>query len=161
MGAWQVARPGVYVGAALLLVLGVRVVLSALKAVESRIENNASGFWRLFGSAFNGGEPDKDYWQPFVLGLLESMVFPILIATNHWTYIGAWLGLKTIAQAGAWKKRRVFNRFLIGTALVLMGSYLLAHMVDVTTTANKQLHRTVMDKLPSHTGQRAAAELRR
>jgi len=34
-------------------------------------------------------------------------------------------------------------------------------IIGITVSINKQLHRTVVDKVPSHKCQRAAAELRR
>jgi len=61
------------------------------------------------------------------LGVLELVVFPVLMATEHWSYVGAWLGFKTLAQAVRWNEDRgVFNRFLIGSALIIVASYYLA-----------------------------------
>ena len=73
-------------------------------------------------------EPDdNDYCFPFFLGVLEFAIYPVLMATEYWTFIGAWLGFKGVSQWKRWSdKRSVFNRFLIGNAIFLLISYLLA-----------------------------------
>jgi hypothetical protein len=72
------------------------------------------------------GSPTFD-WDPTILGGLELLAYPILIQTGQLAAIGAWLGFKTVAQWDVWKKRRApYNQFLIGNALVLLVSYLLA-----------------------------------
>jgi len=56
----------------------------------------------------------------------------VLMATERWTFIGAWLSFKVVAQATQWKdERNVFSRFLIGTGLVVLASYFLATNVHL------------------------------
>jgi hypothetical protein len=131
----------------LLAAIVIRAALSILKVweiyIESREPNqaekqptNATGvparFWKEYGLAFIGIGSKKDYLQPFILGFLELSVFPVLMATGHWNFVGAWVGFKAIAQATLWKeKREVFGRFLIGTALCLIVSYFLATAITL------------------------------
>lgn len=78
----------------------------------------------------------KDYAQNFIVGLFELGVYPVLISHMDFRPIGAWIGLKTVAQWGEWKTDRgTFNRFLIGNALVISAAIWLATMVHVTPDA--------------------------
>jgi hypothetical protein len=53
--------------------------------------------------------------------------YPVLISADAWSLIGAWLGFKTLAQWGHWgHNRQAFNRFLVGTGLILISSVFLA-----------------------------------
>jgi hypothetical protein len=46
---------------------------------------------------------------------------------GYWSFIGAWLGFKALPQWSRWRQKRTpFNRFLIGNALVLIASMILA-----------------------------------
>lgn len=122
IGGWSVERPVCYVVTVLLLALAIRVILSVFKAVESD-----QPFRTTWKDAFWGVGKSGDHWQPFLLGLLELGTFPILMFTENWSFIGAWVGFKVVAQATVWKeKREVFSRFLIGTALGLVVSFTLA-----------------------------------
>lgn len=79
-------------------------------------------FWGSFPKPIKDGKQDKhsDYWAPFVLGWIELLAYPIFMALNAWTVIGAWIGLKTLAQWNAWtENRNPFNRYLIGNALIV------------------------------------------
>jgi hypothetical protein len=68
----------------------------------------------------------NDFLQPVILGLLELLVYPILMGNNLPVYIGAWLGFKVVPRLGSWEKsRNTYQRFLIGNALVILASYLL------------------------------------
>lgn len=65
-----------------------------------------------------------DYLTPWVLGFLELVAFPPLMATGHWSYVGAWIAFKTAAQYKHWSDDRfIFNRFLIGNALIVILAY--------------------------------------
>jgi hypothetical protein len=78
-------------------------------------------------TAYQESPQSPDYWLNTVLGLLELVAFPILMAAGAWVPVGAWITLKTVAQWDVWKKNRTtFNRFLIGNALVLGISVALA-----------------------------------
>ncbi len=86
-------------------------------------------FGRFFSAlhGFSSDEGDRDCGLPFLLGCIEVFCFSFLIAAEAWTFIGAWLGFKVLAQWGHWgTNRRVFNRFLLGTAMTLMASAYLA-----------------------------------
>lgn len=132
LGGWVIEQPICYVGLVLVLGLLIRFLLSMLKAIEVVTEKPAISFCEECWSAFKGIGGNKDYWQPFVLGVIELGTFPVLIATEHWSFIGAWLSFKVVAQAARWKdERNVFSRFLIGTALGLLASFILANTVTV------------------------------
>ena len=55
-----------------------------------------------------------------ILGVAETLAYPVLLHQNQLTAIGLWVGLKT---AGGWKgwtdSRAEFLRFLIGNILVI------------------------------------------
>ena len=71
---------------------------------------------------FHPNEKDRsDYLLPLILGIIELLTYPVLMATGAWTAIGAWIGFKTVAQFNLWKANRsAFNRYLIGNALVVI-----------------------------------------
>ena len=73
-------------------------------------------------SGFGAPEHDQnDCLRPFFLGLIEFATYPVLMVTGNWSFIGAWLMFKTLAQWKTWAEHRdVFNRFLIGNALVII-----------------------------------------
>lgn len=108
-----------YIAFALIASLGVRVLLAILKKFEGE------SFWKSIGGVGAKEKNNDDYWHPFILGFLEFISYPILMVTNHWYIIGAWLSFKTLAQWERWsKERKVFNRFLIGNVIVLILSLL-------------------------------------
>jgi hypothetical protein len=113
--------------------LVIRLAVSALKGMDAYQESETT-FWQRFWQVFRGyglKREDGDYWHSFILGFIELAVYPVLMVTGSWTFIGAWLMFKTVGQWQAWKERRCpFNRFLIGNALVLIWSFLvLSRMV--------------------------------
>lgn len=132
--AWSISSPSAYLASVLASALAVRVASAALKAAEAPAAPASSQRWaRAFLNALKGrglSEPrDDDHWHPFVLGCFELATFPVMMATENWTFVGAWLGFKALAQWGRWKDHRpAFNRFLIGNAAVLCLAYLLAHL---------------------------------
>jgi len=103
----------------------IRVALSALRASEQLKKRRQAFVDILHGFRFDS-QIEPDYWQPSLLGVLELSVYPILLASGKSEYIGAWLLFKTIPRFGSWEKHRnVYQRFLIGNALVLVFSYAL------------------------------------
>jgi len=67
----------------------------------------------------------SDLWSATFLGLLELLSYPVIMATGAWTIIGAWIGLKTLAQWKTWQENRFsYNQYLIGNALVVLLSLL-------------------------------------
>ena len=136
--------PWAFVGLVLAASLGTRILLSGLRAVMLTydIYDKLSGlqFKRSFRCSFTGffpkgffpGETEhkrSEYGFVFLLGTLELLVYPILIASGAWLVIGAWISLKSLAQWNVWTTHRaIFNLFLIGNALnVILSSYI-AHV---------------------------------
>jgi hypothetical protein len=121
---------GWYLAGAFIFALIIRLFLSALNAWEySHLFGKT--FWWAWKTYFKGvhqtddpaGLIRSDFWLPTFIGFLELITFPILLQTGSWTVIGAWIGFKTVAQWNVWtRSRSQFNRYLIGTALVVMMS---------------------------------------
>ncbi len=62
-----------------------------------------------------------DYLTAYFLGVLELAAFPFLFAAELYAYVGAWIGLKVVAQYKHWADDRgLFAAFLVGNALVLI-----------------------------------------
>ncbi len=119
---------------ALALSVGVRVVLALLKCYELVAAHRPTKFWSSFGRVVAGlppkdltsGEGKGDYLTSLLVGFLEFLVYPVLMAAGFWPYIGAWIGFKTVAQYKHWgDSRSMFNRFLAGNALVLLLAFTL------------------------------------
>jgi hypothetical protein len=133
---WGVQNPAALIFAALVLSLGIRFVHSLLRAV--RLTHESPGrYWRHVRDGFLGFHPDPknaDYWYTYLIGAFELVGYAIFIATNTLTPIGAWIGLKTVAQWNLWQEDRArFNLFLIGNLLVIAAAWLvLAPMVSVS-----------------------------
>lgn len=67
-----------------------------------------------------------DHYLPAIIGMFELAIFPVLMATNLWKFIGAWIAIKTASSWGGWQKTRTaYNRFLLGNILSLSAAYLL------------------------------------
>ncbi len=79
--------------------------------------------WSLKPTELHG-----DRFTSTVLGLLELVVYPILISLHAWALIGGWVGLKTLSSWGRWaaERRLAYQYFLIGNAFVFIVAYLLA-----------------------------------
>ena len=120
---------GWYLLYVLVIALLVRVAFGLLKAAQLRGSFQRERFWYAFWETV-WWSPDPrvcDYFHGFFVGLLELLVFPVLIATGAHAYIGAWLSFKVVAEWRRWGEDRTdFNRFLILNALVLVGSYWLS-----------------------------------
>lgn len=123
-----------YMAEAFLVAIGIRLVLCFLRwtARPSDAKRQVS-YWRILIGYGAGREPDKnadenadDYLHPAILGYLELLVYPILLAAGKPEYIGAWLGLKVVPKFGMWSSHReTYQRFLIGNALAIISSYFL------------------------------------
>jgi hypothetical protein len=118
----------IYIAYAILFSLIVRIILSIFRSLEITSENNNNNtFFFNFWLRFSGRDKDPekaDYWLPFLIGFLELLVFPFLIKSGLWAGIAFWIGLKTAAQWQAWKdKRQVFNRFLLGSTIIIILSF--------------------------------------
>ena len=117
-----------YVFWAVLVCVGIRLFLTFLRWSENLFKPRGRArlsYWRLVGG-FKVGDKDNDYLLPFIVGLLELLVYPILLAAGKPEYVGAWLGFKVIPKLGTWStNRETYQRFLIGNALVIVASYIL------------------------------------
>ena len=123
-----------YVLFAGVLSLAVLVVMALLKVPERKSGKTrfVSFIDNLKGFGSNRQIDDylyeelDDYWYPFHLGFIEFLSYPVLMAADLWSFIAAWLAFKTVGQWEHWKKsRHMFNRFLIGNALVIILSLLI------------------------------------
>jgi hypothetical protein len=123
-----------YVLFAGLLSLAVRVVMALLKVPERK--NGKTRFVSFIKNLKGFGSNRKvddylyeeldDFLYPFYLGFLEFLSYPVLMAADLWPFIGVWLAFKIAGQWEHWKKsRHIFNRFLIGNALVIVLSLLI------------------------------------
>lgn len=141
-GQITIERWWCYLGAALFLSLFVRACHSLLRAFKVYHTHVPSiSYWGAVWQCFRG-YPDlgfkihADYWYTFILGFAELAFYPVLIKAAAWTAIGAWVGLKSVAQWKVWADdRATFNLFLIGTVGNLILAFALAPMVGVTPTA--------------------------
>jgi len=129
---WAIDNRIGYAALVILLGLAVRALLSIVRAPQLAFEKQGGTFreipdlaWRAFcGFEPKGKDVPADYWQTYILGLFELAVYPILIATGSWNALGAWFGVKTLAQWKVWSDNRAtFNVFLIGNLLVLAAAY--------------------------------------
>lgn len=94
------------------------------KATNPNNKGNCKNFWARF-KGFSGNNPDLLF--PTILGTFELFVYPILMQVDAWRFIGAWLIFKTLPHWGQWEKNRsTYNRFLIGNALTLILSFIIA-----------------------------------
>src|ERR1051325_5132468 len=98
IGTWEIQSPVLYCVIAALASLLVRTVSSLLKALEKQ---KGDSFIRSAISNFSGVPSDekmRDYWIPFFLGWIELACFPVLMRTQAWAVIVAWLAFKTFGQ---------------------------------------------------------------
>lgn len=104
---WSVPNPCRFLLAVLIASIAVRVVHAALRAIKLAFD--AGWSWRGYREKFlrclvgfhregNGSARATDYGYTFILGTIELSCYPILIAIGAWTPIGAWIGLKALAQ---------------------------------------------------------------
>lgn len=126
----------VYLATGLVGALFVRVILKFLAACQVTYESPLKSWlslicqrWmKLFKGFICDYNIDPDYWHPYAVGFLELWVYPILMFHNFWTAVGAWIGLKFAVQWSRWNENRpAFNRFVIGSALLVILAYLIRH----------------------------------
>lgn len=124
---WFISEPGRYFATVILWQLAIRIGHSFIRAFKQAHEADGALLtfvvmaWRNFrGFHRKWSNQSSDYWYTFILGSLELAAYPVLMSLNVWAVIGAWIGLKTIAQWSVWSNdRAVFNLFLIGNVAVL------------------------------------------
>ena len=107
-------------------------------------------FWRSWLQAFcstHRSAQVRDYWLPAIVGWLELAAYPYFLATGDWKPIGGWIALKTVAQWGAWTKSRSnYQRFLIGNALVIAASVLLATQLNIHPVQTSKINASAISQ---------------
>lgn len=125
---WHIGEPGRFVALALLLGLAVRLIHALLRALKLAHEDRTQSYWRHVWASFSGFHSDSasaDYWYTYVIGCFELVGYSIFIAIGWWAPIGAWIGLKALAQWNLWQSDRArFNLFLVGNLLVIAAALL-------------------------------------
>jgi len=120
-GSYDIDRIWLYLLLVILLDFGVRIITVFLRTIDN--DEPFKNFKVRYGSFFKGTKSDR--WLTFILGFFELFTYPILISTENWPILGAWLGFKTVSQWRRWKKNRnSFIRFLLGNIMVVIFSYL-------------------------------------
>ncbi len=138
-----------YASVALAGSLSIRLVTTLLRAWRAKVEDDLP-FWTAFGRIFVGlgagpfpaslDHKDRemhrgDYLTAAILGFLELLAYPVLIKAMLYTYVGAWVALKILAQYESWKSDRGrLTQFLIGNAFVLIFSFMIAQVLLVDTS---------------------------
>jgi hypothetical protein len=130
-----------YLVLAIFFGLVIRLILCGFREWEQRSDpfkrtRLPASWWRSLGQAFfcTRQSSIRDYWLNFSVGLLELLAYPYFIAQGNLKVIGGWLALKTVAQWKGWAadSRGPYQRFLLGNALVVAFSVLLAQMLQIT-----------------------------
>ena len=116
----------------------IRLILCLTKAIECKQGgldtkdkrlSEQLGFWKALGLSFISNSKDEnldDYLLPSFIGLIELMILPILIYSNLYKVIGAWIAIKAFAQWKRWElSRTIYNRFVLGNLLVILFSFIL------------------------------------
>jgi hypothetical protein len=115
-----------YIFSALFACLFIRLFLSFLRWTEGCAKPPPQPPYWVICIGFKAKENTNDYLQPFLVGFLELLVYPVLLAGGAPEYIGAWLGFKVVPKLGSWSTHReTYQRFLIGNALVVILSFFL------------------------------------
>ena len=130
-----------YAGWAFLFSASIRLLLTFFRCYRLAVENGggirAFGhyYWRIFiGLGYKAVRPSideaekervrGDYLTAYVLSGIELMTYPVLFAAGLDLYVGAWVGLKVVAQYKHWSEDRgSFTGFLVGNALVLIVAF--------------------------------------
>ncbi len=125
-----------------------RLIFSAFRAramvVGDYPEHDASDRWTFrpaFWVCFHGWGSDKrhhDLLLPFLIALIDLLVYPILLQLGYFVTIGAWLALKTSGQWSGWRiSRTSFNRFLFSNLFHLgYAFFALRHFVQKGDSAS-------------------------
>lgn len=129
-----------YVIMACFFALVIRIILCIFKACACNIGESDdlccnkneklkdTGFGKLFKDLFCSNSRDvrlHDHWLPFIMGIIELLIFPFLMAIGVWDGIIAWVGIKALGSWGGNNKRTAYNRFLFGNILTLFAAGLL------------------------------------
>jgi hypothetical protein len=129
-----ISNPWLYTFGALAFASLIRVVLSLVRAYKARNTPETLAhrrFWFAYGYYLRGLDPCRtssrdygEYFASFLVGFIELLAFPVMFVLGLDTYIGAWIGLKTISIYFRWSGDRVvFNLFLAGNAATVVLSW--------------------------------------
>jgi hypothetical protein len=99
---------------------------------KNACKNACKNLWRDFIGRSLNLKP-RDYLVPMYIGTIELLIYPLLISLNAWQAVGGWIAIKT---AAGWRWQTAgdaqgYMRFLLGNALVIFLSFLLAQMIHV------------------------------
>lgn len=94
-------------------------------AGEKRKPEHPQTYWATYRDCWNGFTGVHiDMWLPFVICFAELWAYPILMRTQQFKVIGAWLAIRTAVSWHGWSRHRTsYYRFLLGTVLTLATSY--------------------------------------
>ena len=115
--------------------LAVRIIVSFFRNIESKSPSGKRFLHIFTGVGYleddTGGKVAADYWLGFLIGVLETLSYAMLLASDNAAYAGAWLAFKTIHR---WHyapgvARGHFNRYLFGNAMVLVSAYAIARIM--------------------------------
>ena len=122
MGPWIVTDPLGFILILLLTTAAIRVAVVLLHFLEYGGRPEYSDGWRaVVRYCFT----DRPSLISAILGTIELGVYPFLMVAGAWEVLGAWIAFKSVAQWHQWTRHRApFNRYLIGTALVVICAYL-------------------------------------
>jgi len=74
----------------------------------------------------NSGKHEiDDHWLPYIIGVFELILFPLLYKYQQSEMMGAWLAFKALANWSTKNSRTAYNRFLLGNILALFGSFVI------------------------------------
>jgi hypothetical protein len=125
-----------YVFSLILANFAIRLGMSLLRTWQLYHHRLPPNFEHVLWLDFSGRSPIKkarDDLVPAYIGAIELLLYPLLIVTMNWAPIGGWLTVKTAAN-WRWqdtKDGQSWMRFLLGNALVILFSGLLATMIHV------------------------------
>jgi hypothetical protein len=92
----------------------------------------------------------QDLWAPTLVGIIESILYPVVLISEHPEFIGVWLAVKVAGQWVGWgtgvpserrfrslgspnKGRRRFNKFLVGNGIRILLAGLTYAVIVITT----------------------------
>ena len=113
----------------ILSALVVRAVVFFFLAADNYRKRKAGDpptYWSTYWDCWNGiSGRHVDLWLPFVIGFAELCAYPILMRSQQFQVIGAWLAIRTAGSWRGWASHRTsYYRFLLGNLLNLAISYL-------------------------------------
>jgi hypothetical protein len=136
--SWDWPLGGKYIAVVFAAEVAIAILSGMLRASEHVSEKYShpesdgyptwSEWWSMSFIVWRGYRtPHMDRLIPASLGIVELFIYPTAMRYGAWDYIGAWIALKSVAQWSRWTdKRAVFNRYLLGNAMVLIASYLIS-----------------------------------